>query len=492
VTALALLAGTLVALPFWVGRFVPLMDLPQHLAIATVLRDAGDPAWGLAPYYEPQWGELTPYWLHPLALWLLSGVFSVETASRVYLTLYALALPVAAVALCGALGRPREAGLLAAPLVLNTNLYFGFVNYVSALALLLVGLGLVDRHLEAPTPRRGAIAAVVAALLFIAHAQVLAFLLAASVGLAATRARIVGIAGLSRRLLPLVPAAALVAAWLANLYLLGRERPFGTPDAAAPHFVSAAENLRELPAAVAGSFQDRSDRALLGVWVAMFAALRLAGGARRTLHDWRVEMLVALALAGYFLAPFSIRGQWDINQRFAVVAALLALATVRRLPSPRTATLAALALAAAAGLNAARQHGAFDREAGPFDEALAAIPPRSRVMGLMFDARGGVLEKPPYLHFAQYAVVRRGGVAANSFTRSAALPVRLRWGRDLPQPSVWAAGEFSYETQGAAWDVFLARGRPSGPDPLDARPELQTLYEEGGWRVVRRRDAPRR
>ena len=128
-TAAALAAGAALAVPFWVRPWVPLLDLPQHLAAAAVLRHHGDPAWGFERFYEPQWGELTPYWSYYLALDLLACVMPLETASRVLLTGYAFAVPWVGMAFCAAFGRPRAAGLLAAPLALNANLYFGFVSY---------------------------------------------------------------------------------------------------------------------------------------------------------------------------------------------------------------------------------------------------------------------------------------------------------------------------------------------------------------------------
>ena len=61
--------------------------------------------------------------------------------------------------------------------------------------------------------------------------------------------------------------------------------------------------------------------------------------------------------------------------------------------------------------HAARVHGAFDREAGPVEAALEAIPRGARVMPLVFENRGHVLETWPYLHFGQYGMV--GGVGGS-------------------------------------------------------------------------------
>ena len=144
----------MMAAPLWVGRFLPLLDLPQHLAITTVLLHHDDPAWQLAAYFEPQRGELTPYWAHYLALEGLGRVMPVDAAARVFLSLYVFALPWAAMALARALGRPPALGLLAVPLALNANLYYGFIAYCWSVVLLLWALALLARQLDAP--RRGA------------------------------------------------------------------------------------------------------------------------------------------------------------------------------------------------------------------------------------------------------------------------------------------------------------------------------------------------
>ena len=172
----------MMAAPLWVGRFLPLLDLPQHLAITTVLLHHDDPAWQLAAYFEPQRGELTPYWAHYLALEGLGRVMPVDAAARVFLSLYVLALPWAAMALARALGRPPALGLFAIPLALNANLYYGFIAYCWSVVLLLWALALLARQLDDPRAARGAGLALLAGALFFTHVQSFAFLLLAAAG----------------------------------------------------------------------------------------------------------------------------------------------------------------------------------------------------------------------------------------------------------------------------------------------------------------------
>jgi hypothetical protein len=485
--AAALLGAALMAVPLWVGRYLPLLDLPQHLALATVLLRHGDPAWVLGPYFEAQHGELTPYWTHYLALEGLGQVLSMDAASRVFATAYVLALPWAAMALLRALGRPPALGLLSIPLALNANFYYGFLAYCAGVVLMMWTLALVAREMDAPRTSRAPAIAVLAAALFFTHVQPFAFLL-----LGAAMLVPFGDAPWWKRVLrtwPLGPAV--VGLFLPWLYLAttpqpGVERyfpPIGTPGA---RFQDLGDRVRGFPDAVAGSYQDGSDGILLGaVAVALIAGAR----ARETVAIVPMRRAVALLLAAlvcYGTLPVAIQGQWNIAQRFAWLAALLLPFALRQ--APRWLPAATVALAAATAANAARQHVRFEREAAPFDRALAAIAPGSRVLGLTYDPKGRVLERWPYLHFEQYAVVRGGGMAAHSFAANAPLPVRLRTGARLPASEVWRPHHFRYHDHGRYFDYFLVRDPGGDADPLRAlEAHVEEVFRGGAWRVYRRR-----
>ena len=185
----------------------------------------------------------------------------------------------------------------------------------------------------------------------------------------------------------------------------------------------------------------------------------------------------------YFALPVSIQGQWNIAQRFAWTAALLLPCLARR--APRWVPAAAVALAAATGANAAWHHTRFDREAAPFEQALAALPPGARVLGLIYDARGSVLERWPYLHFEQYAVVRGGGMAAHSFTLNAPLPVRLRPEARVPAPRLFWPDEFRYDEHARFFDYFLLRDPTGRHNVRSFGGPVHEVFRGGAWRVYR-------
>ena len=484
----AVAGAAMMAAPLWVGRFLPLLDLPQHLAITTVLLHHDDPRWQLATYFEPQRGELTPYWAHYLALEGLARFMSIANAARVFLSLYVFALPWAAMSLARALGRSPELGLLVIPLALNGNLYYGFIAFCWSVVALLWATALLARQLDSPRGSRAAGLAALAALLFFMHVQSFAFLLLAAAVLAWY-----GPGSPWRRALrawPLVPAAA--AIFVPWLYLSttarpGADRYFPPLDDPRAQYEAPRQRLAGIADNIAGSFQDGSDSWLLAAWAVVVAAA--AAGRRRDgagTPGAAGIALTAAALACYFVLPISIQGQWNIAQRFAWISAILLPVAVAR--PARWLGAAVLALSAVTAANAAWHHVLFDREVGPFDRALAEIRPGARVLGLVYDARGEVLERWPYLHFEQYAVVRAGGVAAHSFTANAPLPVRLRPLARVPGPPVWQPHEFRYDDHGAFFDHFLIRD-PTGRHGL-RRPSgsaVNEVFREGAWRVYRGR-----
>ena len=475
----AVVCGVVTALPFWVGTFVPLLDYPQHLALATVLHAHGTPS-TLDAFFQAQWHEFTPYWSLYVLLDLVAFVVPMETAGRVVLTLYAMALPWAGIEWCRASGSRAEAGLLVSALALNTNLYMGFVNFCLASVLGLVFLALLLRQIEGPRRLRAALLATLAVALFFTHVQVLASCMIAAAAMVLLPSR----TPWRRRLLAVLPA--LVASclvllpWLYVTLIAGPRRDFGSIGDMHADFIPLHRRVIRLGTCIAGAYQDRSDTLLLIVWAAaILGLLALWGRTRSAPGTGRVWLLLALAALGYLVTPFSITGQWAISIRFALLGALLLPALLRPRTPGQSATVAllALSLATAVGLNAVLKHRDWNREARGLAEAVASIPPGRRLASVIQQPAGSVLSLAPYLHVAQYYTVRRRGVAAGSFAASGPLPVGLRPAGKIAEPGVWGPQAFRCDKHLADADYLLTRG--AGPC------NLPLLFHEGDWYVFR-------
>ena len=77
--------------PLWAPRFLPLLDLPDHIDAIAMWHRYHDPSWGFSKYYDLNLIPL-PYWGYFLPVHLLSYLMPIEIANKVYLSAYALLL----------------------------------------------------------------------------------------------------------------------------------------------------------------------------------------------------------------------------------------------------------------------------------------------------------------------------------------------------------------------------------------------------------------
>jgi len=536
IAAVLLAAG---AAPFWAGRFLPFLDLPQHLGLAAVVARYRDPATAFARTYLVQAG-VTPYWGYYGSMWLLGRALPLELANRLLFTAYALGLPLAAAFLLASFRRDPRWAVFTLPLVFSTNLFLGFVSFLLSLPLVLLALGLAERHLAAPRFRPGtALAlAVAAALAFLFHAQSYLVLGLCALVLVTVHAR--GLRWAATRSLAFLPSLALFAVWFVPSFLTpdraGVEehtawhRTYGGLSGLGAAYEPWRVVLGKAPERLFGSFGDGSDGALGAALAVLFAVALLVaygpaplpdpppagrgeggrgspgkdrsplparrgegqgeGRVRRFLLSHRCDLLVVVLVASYLLAPMEISGQWYVNPRHLVFAALAAPLLLARPARGWRAGVAALAavLALATSANAARQVRAFQRQMGPFEQLAAAFPPAGRVLGLPFDTgAGGPVRLWPFLHFACYAQLLAGADVGFSFAGLPSIPVRYRPGQQAPHPFEWRPDQLDWATMGPAYDAFLVSGTPRGRGGDELRRHAEPVARAGPFTLWRPR-----
>jgi hypothetical protein len=522
--AVALLAGVA---PLWAGRFLPLVDLPQHLHLISVLHRLDDPT-TLYPALLEARGELTPYLGYYHAVSLLHWLLPLDAANKVFLSAYVVGLPLSLAFLLRSLGRPTWPALLAVPLAYGDSLAWGFINYCSALPLTFLTLGLFIRALaDPPRRRRWALllsVSLCAVLLF--HVQAFVFLgLALPVLLLTTRApadlmaRREGDSWLDAALRPrlaallgVVPGVTLFVLWFGGRLGQPAEVAPGEPwKAWGPMFSpqnlawkTREQNLAELPSVLANMLPGREDRwALYGVAAVFLAALAAWAVARLThrappspegpAERWRLVALAALALGLYFLLPFDIRGYiYYLNTRYAHLAAPLLVAAVPILPAGWRRFFAAGAAGCALVLAfpLARAFRDFNQEMAQVARVAEHARDAPRVMGLIHDARSRAVNHPVFLHAAAEVARARGGVTNFSFALTPHSPLRYRGSPPPTFPSEWRPHEMSFERHGRAYDHFLVRGRhPAQIFGQRLGDELILAAQEGNvFLIVRRAD----
>ncbi|WP_342381010.1 hypothetical protein NVS55_15145 [Myxococcus stipitatus] len=510
----ALLLG---ALPLWVSRHLPMVDLPQHLYLISVLHRLDDPTTLYPQLFEAR-HALTPYLGYYYLVSGLNWLLPLEVANRVFLTAYVVGLPLSLGFLLRSLGRPTWPSLLALPFAYGDSFGWGFINYCAALPLTLLCCGFFVRTLEdAPRRRKwvvGLALCLVTVLLF--HVQAFGFLaLGLPWLLLTTRVPEDATAhGVAQRLRPRVPAllgvvpgVALFLGWVVLRFGEPPDIQPGAPwKAWGPTFSpqnlawkSFEQNRAEFFDVLANTLRDGSDRWALYAVVAVAVAGWVAGllrpastsGAGGAVMRSRLLGLGLVALALFFLLPFDIRGYvYYLNTRYAHLAAALLVATAPATVSEWRTPLrwAAMACALVLAFTLGRGFRAFSREATEWEGLVSATAPKPRVMGLIYDGGSRVVRFPVFIHSAAVLARERGGVPNFTFASTPHSPLKYRGEMPPTFPSEWRPQDVDLDTQGAWYDHFIVRGaHPSQVFGARLQSELVVVGQSGRSWLVRRR-----
>ena len=163
-----LLAAMLLA-PIWIVAFPPLLDYPNHLARAFVLAHLKDSHFSFREFYRSDWGAY-PYLGMDASLAVLSRLFPIETAGRVYLSLCVLALP-GAVWFFLRQAQPGAEGTSLWAMLIAYNVFFleGFLNFDLSIAVGFFALALWLGWLARPATGRWIAALVALTALYFTH-----------------------------------------------------------------------------------------------------------------------------------------------------------------------------------------------------------------------------------------------------------------------------------------------------------------------------------
>ena len=490
-------AVVLAVWPLFRRGYLPIEDLPQHLAAVRVLHSYHDLHYGFERYFELQLFRTQYLAYYVLCDWL-SYVMDLELANRVLMIASAMATPYALWYLLRALGRSPWLALFALPLTYNAHLILGFVNFLIAIPLALFGLGLAVRQHMAPTRRRAAALAVVGVVCFLAHVVPFALLALGCALIALDRAPAV----VWKRLLPLLPAALVSLVWL-----VGSPAGFSTVSAVQgglgsvkAQYQPADVAWRDLPNWLTDTLHGDEDLHVLMGYAGLLLCTLLAGALAALVRrvrvrsdgkphtgawplSWRLLPLAPLCLMLYFVTPSAYDWIWPIAQRFPLLALLFAIPV---LPPPPRAWIAVsvcvlLTLTLLQARCVARAFDSFQHdEVGDFDRALLAIPAQKRVMGLIYARWSRNVKFAAFIHFVAYYQARKGGAVMFTFADFPQSPFRFRESNRPPRvPPRWEWLPHLVQASDLTWyEYLLTRG---GPAPCAGT--CQEVYRGSTWSV---------
>lgn len=484
-------------LPLWVVEHPAIQDLPQHMAAIRVLGSYGDPDLAFAQYFTVDLTR-TQYLAYYLAAIVLSWPFGVLAANKLLITASIVGTPYAMRSLLRALGGDERLALFVVPLTWNAHLILGFMNFVGAIPLALVGLALAVRLRAQWSRRRAVLLAVVAIVCFYTHVVPFAFL-----GLGAA---LVAIGGgwmeTARRWLPLAPSAVAALVWT-------RLSPAGESTLSAASgggargqavFVPAMQAVHEMPGWLTDVLHaELDDHLLIGFAIALLLAAvsGVGGGTTQPLDPpaprsarLRIALLSPLAALLYFVTPASYDWIWPINARFPLLAIVFAIVALPRQRGIVGAiTLAAMVtIGVASSAEVQRAFVAFEEEeVGALDEAIAAMPHGARVAGLVFDRGSRHVKFSPFIHSVAWAQAENGGAVMFTFADFPQSPFTFREERRPPrvQPRwEWLPQQVDPARDLAWYDYVLVRG---GPGRIASQPHaFERIFTNGPWSVWRR------
>ena len=280
--ALALAACAALCLGF---RYLPMVDLPQHYAMVSILVHHDEPTWGFAQRYTTDFLHrpyATVYWLGEA----LARVMSLGSAMGIVVAVCTVAPFAGAHALLAATRRPRVWLLPAIPFAFGSLWHWGFLNFLLGTGMFLAGLALV-----VVAARRRSRAAVVALgmlgmVLFLTHFHGLVMLLMFAPLFAWAWKKEGGPAPYVRALALLAPSAMAAAAFV----LLSWAQAEGKWARMNP---GIEERIERFPEFLAAGVADPWP----GVWLGLFATLAAIGlalgGTRPRVEDGNAALVGA-------------------------------------------------------------------------------------------------------------------------------------------------------------------------------------------------------
>lgn len=442
----------LVSLSMFVPRLIPLVDYPQHLALADVARRLSEP--GAAEQATHQINYFTYNGLFHILVAKLSRLMPIELAGRLLVALSLALLGGAVLALVRVLKRPPEYAALATPVLFSFAVGWGFVNYALGTALAFATAAFVARSLIKPTATTLALTVLFGWLCAMTHvlAMLLLCLFAASL---APEVAFRAVKGPRRLLRAAIRATIALAPLLVGAYwciAVYREQyawdPVMYKDATLEGTSPPIwQKLLFFGSWATGVHSDFTDQGLVGLSMAVCVAAVVFGLRNRDPKDAPVVLPVVALFVAYLVTPMVFIGTHLIFPRLTqavVIAAVLAAPKVQGLAFRRV-RVAALTVGALAGINLFVHSIVFAIETNDASRVIDDLPEGRRATAVVWGGDSFAFRHGTLVHYAAYYAARKHGDWSFSFARYLSVPVRFRPGGGPAWPAKgWEFGPADY------------------------------------------------
>lgn len=486
------------AAKFFIFHLIPGVDIPNHLAVATIFDHTGQAGHQFNTYFLVD-SFLKPSTFHP---WFCSlPVFpTIEFGNRVFLSIYALLMPLSILLVLRRVQGNPWFSLLSFPIIHNFNLCWGFVGYTLALPTVLLVYLASLKHFDSMSFRSGSVMSLLLVFLYFVHVQALLFSLLLF-GTCSIFRHWSSLKKLSADLLIVLPAVCLTLWWWiaqagqatmpASTYLWKYYTGI---------FLKLFPNRFLELVTLDGYFLYYGLKGLL--IASLFAALIIGAAGwslfrrgRKTIQIFRsregrqVTLFTVVAVLCFFLLPHSLPGQDYIYQRLSVMV-LVSLVIVGGYAASRRVHLSVKILVVAAAIGSVAlwhdYYADFNQENASFQpDAFPQEAPQAPASALVFDwaFRG----QPLYMQFPNYHIVWNQGIITTAIVEYRFGIVKRRVGRDVLPEYNQLVGPIplSYHPKNTNTEFVVLRG----PLPRNTQSELNSLTcirTRGDWRLLKR------
>jgi hypothetical protein len=467
--------------PLWIGSYLPMVDMPQHVAQITALREIWDGNETFTRLFQVNW--FTPYLFGYMLLYVASSVMPITIAAKLVVSVSLIAIPLLTGRLLRAAGADEGWKWLAIPCSFGFAFYWGFLSYIVAAPLALLFLIRTIRFVAEPTRRNAVGIAVFSLVLFFCHVIVLGVASLLSLGyVAGSTWR--DPKSLVLRSLPYATPVPLIAFWMVVTY---QTTPIVQSDPITfPPLIQRFIQLLLQPAGQDGS------SVLVAVLVTLAViVLPPLAGARFSRRPERWLPFV-LALLVFMVAPHYVFSTAYFYQRlglFLVPLWLLVWDTPAAGRARRLDWVAMLVVLIWTASTVGRFAG-FSRETASFAEVSGAAAPGRRVAAMVFDASSSFFTLPVYLHFPSWYAATQAGVVDFNFADFYSQMARYRSdaGPRMTDFLGWYPTEFDWNTHGGdRYDYFLVKSRFDVSEAIfkEQRGSVELVTHSGWWWLYR-------
>lgn len=470
------------------SRLLPFIDLPNHLAEATIFK-YHEPGNLLSRYYSP-----TPWYFPNTFHTIFCSLFpSVEWGNKVFHILYLIALQVSVYLVVRELNGNPWYGFLAATFTYNYNLTYGFVGFAISLPTLIFLFYAILLYIKTGKFFLNFVIATILVLLFFMHAQnaLMGLVIYGFMMLYHFRGSI-GKLFLHAVLIPL-PLVILIFTWWYSR--TPEQEDQNTFEYLIDYYQTSyfQEFLIRFRIAVFDNFQLQEG--VTGLIIAVFFFLCLLIPYVVALLDQTklstklspgliyAGILLLITSSCYIFSPDKLPGQTPLFQRFGTMVILSFIIFGSIILNDYRKTWLKYFAVTTVGLYTVlwtEYITTFNRQASDFTPQLfAEVAPRNTLAGLIYDNdyRG----RKVYIHFPNYYLVWQRGIAASKIIDYRFGVVR-RAGSEtsLPFYHELIGDAFVHEPKYQTVDYLLVRGdAPVKSDPNLANFSLR--QRSGGW-----------